>query len=118
MSKKIEKMSDEDLAIADEKSLWRLRVSRKDGSIIPGRRSADVFFQAVKESQATFEELSDIHVTKKPLVTRRTTGSKMKGYSQLYEDVYMYRSYSSKNMAAILEIIDYNKQMYWDIELM
>lgn len=70
--RRLDKMSDEELDAADRVPPRRLRIFRRDGSIIPGKKSIDVFIKAILESQATFEELSPIHVKKKPLVIKRT----------------------------------------------
>ena len=79
-------------------------------NLIPGKKSIDVFIKAILESQATFEELSPIHVKKKP------AGRKMKGYCILCEDNCIYRGCRTEEMVNILERIDELRAMYWEIE--
>ena len=114
--RRLDKMSDEELAAADRAKPRRLRVYRRDGSIIPGKKSIDVFIKAILESQATFEELSPIRVKKKPLVIKRTAGRKMKGYCILCDDNCIYRGCRTEEMVDILERIDEQRAMYWEIE--
>lgn len=116
--RRMTRMSDEQLEKYQSRIRRRLRVTTADGRIIQMRTNLPTFFLAIRESKAVPTLLCSLHIGKKALAIYAPNRKFYPSYQMIAPGLFVYKKLTTSQMVEVLEALDRQLHLNWEIELL
>lgn len=118
-AKRIEKMSEEELALLDEKTKHSVRVTTEEGILIKAKKNHDTFLLALERIGLEMLAEYDFKIGRHPIIyfDKTLKKTRMAKYKFVKPGFFVYKTGSSANIIKVLREIDSTLQLNMDVEL-
>lgn len=116
-SRRIERMSDDELAALDNKSCHSVRVITPEGLLIRSRTNMQTFRYALEHIGLDRVNVLQVKVGRHPVVVVAPARKRLKGYIAVRPGYFVLKENASDTIAAVLRQVDQMLQLNLEIEL-